>query len=138
MFLDKCYLNRDVKSALRLANMSITFHKRLGNAPRLLQPCLVVSDTCDGLLPFLLWRRLQSPGTSLHDPTDSNQATCDHKCYIQHEAGIHQHNLWHLDGFWEDALLEGVTSQLNLMEAVLWDELDPDQLKEKVIGEVVV
>ncbi|CAE7834093.1 unnamed protein product, partial [Symbiodinium microadriaticum] len=104
VFLDQCYANRDVKSALRLANMSITFHKRM-----------------------------ESPRPSLHDSNDTGESLFDHKCYIQHETVIHQHKLWHLDGFWEDALLEGVMAQLDLMDPVEWDELDPEQLKEKVI-----
>lgn len=82
--------------------------------------------------------RIDIPSPSNHDSTDTHQEAVDHKCYVQREAGIHQHNLWHLDGFWEDALLEGVMSQLSMMEAVLWDEQDPEQLKEKVIGAVVM
>jgi hypothetical protein len=61
----------------------------------------------------------------------------DHKCYIQHDSEIHQHKLWRLDGFWEDALLQGVQAQMDMMESVLWDELEPEHLKEKVIGENV-
>lgn len=69
------------------------------------------------------------------EQADHEQSLVDHKCYIQHESEIHQHKLWRLDGFWEDALLQGVQAQMDMMEAVLWDELEPDHLKEKVIGE---
>jgi hypothetical protein len=66
----------------------------------------------------------------------STSETAPHtvKRYLQQEKSINQHAMWQVHGFWEDALLNGIKSQLDLMEPVLWDELEPDVLKEKVIG----
>ena len=103
--------------------MSITFHKR----SELNYSCFIVilNSRC----------RIESPRPSLVDPEAEEGTAFDHKCYIQREAIVHQHKLWHLEGFWEDALLHGVMSQLDMMEPVLWDELESDHLKEKVVGE---
>lgn len=56
------------------------------------------------------------------------------KHYIQREEDISQHQLWNKDGFWEDALMIGLKAQLDMMDPVLWDELDTEMLKEKVLG----
>jgi hypothetical protein len=56
------------------------------------------------------------------------------KHYIQREEDISQHQLWSQDGFWEDALMIGLKAQLDMMDPVLWDDLDSDLLKEKVLG----
>ena len=36
--------------------------------------------------------------------------------------------------FWEDALQHGVIAHLKLTEAVVWDELPPEELHEAIIG----
>jgi hypothetical protein len=106
VFLDKCIDPRRVKCALRLANMSITFHKTI---PR---------DTEEG-----------GAGSQLSEE--------DSRHYVQREAAINQHELWHTVGFWDDALSHGLREQIAMMEPVQWDELEPDILKEKVTGMLV-
>lgn len=54
--------------------------------------------------------------------------------YLQQEEDIRGHPLWRKEGFWEAALLEGTMSQLDLLEPVHWDELEPDQLREAIIN----
>ena len=102
IFLDKCIEPRSVKSALRLANMSITFHK---------------------LIP---------------EKEESGSDTELRKHYIQREVEINQHELWHMVGFWDEALSNGLREQLTMMDPVEWDELPPDVLTEKVVGMVLM
>ena len=40
--------------------------------------------------------------------------------------------------FWEDALQHGVIGQLKLTEAVVWDELSPEELHEAITGKACV
>jgi len=104
-FLDKCLDLWDVKAALRIANMSITFHMRI-----------------------------YPPATMETGEEGDQDQPVETKHYVQREQEIREHKLWHLKGFWEDALMHGVKAQLNMMEPVLWDELEPDMLREKVIA----
>jgi hypothetical protein len=73
-------------------------------------------------------------------PTSDDDSLPDHshssplKYYVQREEEISQHSLWSKEGFWEDALLIGLKAQMDMMDPVLWDELDGEQLKEKVLG----
>lgn len=109
IFLDKCISPRRVMCALRLANMSITFHK-----------LLLTSD--DSTTP-------SATGNGA-----SNTPAIPSKHYIQREAEINQHELWHTAGFWEDALSHGLRQQMVMMDPVQWDELEPEALNEKVMG----
>lgn len=71
-----------------------------------------------------------------HDSQDDESLSEKIKHYIQREEDISQHDLWNQDGFWEDALMIGFKAQLDMMDPVLWDELDPEMLKEKVLGRI--
>ena len=112
IFLDKCISPRHVKGALRLANMSITFHKLLLDHPT----------------------TPESSATSATTTTTTATAHGQHKHYIQCETEIRQHELWHTAGFWEDALSHGLGEQMVMMDPVQWDELEPEMLSEKVMG----
>ncbi len=108
IFLDKCQELGDVKSALRIANMSITFH---------------TITSMYGSVVFL---------SDLH--RSSSPSVDGGKHYLQKEPEISHHSIWRGDQFWEDALVIGLAAQLDLMERVRWDELDAEVLREKILG----
>lgn len=114
IFLDKCQSPRRVKCALRLANMSITFHKQ--------KQILVSSESTT------------TTKTDTKTDSDSDSDTPQHNHYVQCEPEINQHELWHTAGFWEDALSHGLREQMVMMDPVQWDELEPELLNEKVMG----
>ncbi len=71
---------------------------------------------------------------SSNNRLDLSKTVTAKKRYLQQEKCINSHAMWRTSHFWENALLDGIQAQLDLTEPVLWDEVDPDMLKEKVIG----
>lgn len=71
---------------------------------------------------------------SSNNRLDLSKTATTKKRYLQQEKCINSHAMWRTSHFWENALLDGIQAQLDLTEPVLWDEMDPDMLKEKVIG----
>eukprot|EP00604_Paraphysomonas_vestita_P001008 CAMPEP_0174819188 /NCGR_PEP_ID=MMETSP1107-20130205/2281_1 /TAXON_ID=36770 /ORGANISM="Paraphysomonas vestita, Strain GFlagA" /LENGTH=614 /DNA_ID=CAMNT_0016032233 /DNA_START=570 /DNA_END=2414 /DNA_ORIENTATION=- len=120
-FLDRCQEIHDVKSALRIANMSITFHMKQVSPG---------NNSNNGNYD----NHEENDDEDKDSIIDIKEDEDDVKHYIQREEAICQHNIWSKDGFWEDALLIGLKAQLDMMEPVLWDELDSEQLKEKVLA----
>lgn len=59
------------------------------------------------------------------------------KFYLIHEPDIRDHPLWKGPGFWESALIEKASLELAFSPPVQWDELNPELLREAVLGNVV-
>lgn len=112
MFLDKCFENEDVQSAMRLANMANTFHK------------YSTEDYVNKLHHV-------SSKYNISGKNDQHIILCISSPILCH------HRIWYADGFFETALIEGVSSQIRIWatEPVLWDELSPEALREAVVGE---
>lgn len=54
--------------------------------------------------------------------------------YLYKEPCVRGHAIWYSDGFWDAALLEGISAEMANMDPILWDELGPEPLREAVIG----
>ena len=68
----------------------------------------------------------------------NNNSSELHKLYLQREEDICHHHIWRGDQFWEESLIIGMVSQLNMVEKVRWDELEAEILREKIIGLVIL
>lgn len=55
----------------------------------------------------------------------------DTKLYLNSQ--LSQHDIWQARQFWEDALMQGVAEQFDMVPEVQWDELTPDALREAVL-----
>jgi hypothetical protein len=66
---------------------------------------------------------------------DKNDSNIDRKrWYVQKDKLLMEHALWNRKDYWHAAMMEGVASQLDNMDAVIWDELSPEALHERVIS----
>lgn len=67
--------------------------------------------------------------------TEGTEATTmARKMYLQREKAIREHSIWRSHRFWEDAMQQGVISQLKLTDAFIWDEMSNEGLHEAVTG----
>eukprot|EP01038_Epipyxis_sp_PR26KG_P010031 gene10031-13488_t len=161
--LDYCELTNDVKSAMRIANMANTFHKR-DDSRRKSSNRGIVEEINKIKSSSQEMEKYSTPSNQItsdtaasiqqNDNTDSKDTADDinhltrgkstesiivspsnyHRKYLQSERDLYQHSIWHKNGFWEEALQQGVSAQMSLTEPVQWDELSPDGLREAVIG----
>ncbi len=78
------------------------------------------------------------PDSASPDDGDQGSAasvrSAPRKRYLQAEAKLNGHPIWRKAGFWELALQEGILAQMDLNERTVWDELNPEALREAVIG----
>lgn len=55
--------------------------------------------------------------------------------YLHKEQEIRLHPLWRKDGFWDMAMLIGISNQLDLQAPIRWDDIESDEeIKDIVIG----
>jgi len=105
--LDYSQSEEDVKSAMRICNMANTFFK---------VDDIIASDNSNSDI-------------------DKNDNNIDRKkWYVQKDKLLMEHALWNRKDYWHAAMMEGVASQLDNMDAVVWDELSPEALHERVIS----
>jgi hypothetical protein len=103
--LDYCEQNEEVRAAMRVANMANTYH------------------TCPKL-----------PEETRNGEGEKISLDLVEKHYIQQESMIRNHCLWRQEAFWDAALIQGVAEELEHRDAILWDELSPEEMREEVIG----
>lgn len=53
--------------------------------------------------------------------------------YLQQEPELRDHSIWRAEGFWDAALMEGLSQELDHRDPVLWDELSSESLNEAII-----
>lgn len=56
------------------------------------------------------------------------------RLYLQQDPCLRNHSIWRQEGFWDSALFIGIAAELDHREAVLWDDLPVETLREEVVG----
>ena len=110
--LDYSQSEEDVKSAMRICNMANTFFK---------------VETIDST-------NADNNDDSNYNNDNNNNDDSTNKRYVQKDQLLMEHAMWNRKDFWHAAMMEGVASQLDNMDTVIWDELNPDALRETVIS----
>jgi hypothetical protein len=142
--LDFCEHNEEVRSAMRVANMANTFHTtvqtRLSQSSEETNAAKKEKDeNKQPSSPSEGDGGLSAFDIKLHTIEKEAGEVCEdegpgEKHYIQQEPVIKDHPIWREETFWDAALIQGVAEELEHRDAVLWDELPPDQLREVVVG----
>ena len=65
---------------------------------------------------------------------NGNASSTSAKQYIMHISEFRDHTIWKSSGFWDQALEETVRQQLDLQDALKWDDLGQTILIENVIN----
>ena len=56
------------------------------------------------------------------------------RLYLQQDPCLRNHAIWRQEGFWDSALFIGIAAELDHRDAVLWDDLPAETLREEVVG----
>ena len=143
VFLDKCLEDFDVKSAMRISNMANTFYYiSSGNGLSSRNSDRMLRNESNNNLPTIAESTMDNYLDSSSDGVDNTVEIETIKCYIHKESKIQSHSIWREPGFWDVAMLMGVTHQLDRAHigpnqpgmAFHWEDIEnEDELREIVM-----